>query len=324
MGRTSRTATATSPVRGRLAPSPSGDLHLGHARSFLLAWWQVRARGGEIILRMEDIDAERCVPGAEQSILQDLDWLGIDWDGEVVRQSERLHLYEDALTRLRSDGKIYPCTCTRKEVAEAASAPHPIKTPKEPGESEPGPYPGTCQGRFESMEAATEATGRAATWRMMVPPGECSFRDGIRGDYVEDVAKTIGDFPLTSKGGRAGYQLAVVVDDAEQGIDHVLRGDDLLSSTVRQIHIQRALGLPSPSWFHVPLVVDRTGLRLAKRHDTLSLRQLREKGWLASDVVSWAATSAGFDGKPRPSARDWLEDFRLPALPPGVAIAPTP
>lgn len=311
-------------MRGRLAPSPSGDLHLGHARSFLLAWWQVRSRGGEILLRMEDIDAERCVPGAEQSILEDLSWLGIDWDGEVVRQSERLHLYEDALTRLRSDGLIYPCTCTRRELAEAASAPHPIETPKGSAEIERGPYPGTCRDRFESLEAATEATGRAAAWRMKTPPGECSFRDGIWGDYVEDVAQTTGDFPVSSKDGRAGYQLAVVVDDAEQGIDHVLRGDDLLSSTVRQIHVQRALGLPSPSWYHVPLVVDRTGLRLAKRHDSLSLRRLREEGWAASDVVSWAASSAGLDGESRPSAQDWLEDFRLEDLPRGAAIAPAP
>jgi glutamyl-tRNA synthetase len=273
---------------------------------------------------MEDLDEERCVPGAEQSILEDLRWLGIDWDGEVVRQSDRLQLYEDALTRLREMGRLYPCTCTRRELAEAASAPHPVAGPNEPGGVEQGPYPGTCRGRFESLEAAQQATGRAAAWRLVVPPGECSFQDGTFGGYVEDVSTTVGDFPVTSKDGRAGYQLAVVVDDAEQGIDHVLRGDDLLSSTARQIHVQRALGLPSPAWYHVPLVVDRAGQRLAKRHDSLSLRQLREGGWTASSVLSWVASSVGLGADSRPSAQDWLEDFRLEALPRGAAIAPAP
>ncbi|MEO2162983.1 MAG: tRNA glutamyl-Q(34) synthetase GluQRS [bacterium] len=309
-------------MRGRLAPSPSGDLHLGHARSFLLAWWQARSQGGEIILRMEDLDADRCVEGAEQSVLEDLHWLGIDWDGEIVRQSDRLQLYEDALTKLWSDGHLYPCTCTRKELAEAASAPHPTETPQGPGGAEPGLYPGTCRGRFDSREAAMEATGRGAAWRMKIPPGECSFRDGIWGDYVEDVSATVGDFPVTTKDGRAAYQLAVVVDDADQGVDHVLRGDDLLSSTARQIHLQRALGLPSPAWYHVPLVIDGTGQRLAKRHDSLSLRRLREGGWKASEVLSWVASSVGLDGVSRATASDWLEDFRLESLPQGAVIGP--
>ena len=310
-------------VRGRLAPSPSGDLHLGHARSFLLAWWQVRAQEGEIVLRMEDLDTQRCVAGSERSILDDLQWLGIDWDGEMVRQSDRLHLYERALEELRAGKHIYPCTCSRKELAQAASAPHPSVTPNGSGDNEQGPYPGTCRDLFPNREAATQATGRAAAWRFRALPGECEFRDGIWGHYHEDVSATVGDFPVSRKDGGAAYQLAVVVDDADQGVDHVLRGDDLLSSTVRQIHVQRALGLPSPSWFHVPMVVDHEGIRLAKRHDSLSLGGLRKAGWEASDVLAWVAHSVGLKGGPRPSARDWLEDFRLENLPAGAVASPT-
>jgi glutamyl-tRNA synthetase len=309
-------------VRGRLAPSPSGDLHLGHARSFLLAWWQVRAQGGELVLRMEDLDTQRCVAGSEQSIIDDLQWLGIDWDGEVVRQSDRVHLYDRALETLRAGGHLYPCTCSRRELAEVASAPHANLNPGSSAEGERRPYPGTCRDRFPDREAATRATGRAASWRFRVQPGGCGFRDHIWGHYQEDVSATVGDFPITSKDGGAAYQLAVVVDDADQGIDHVLRGDDLLSSTVRQIHLQRALGLPSPAWFHVPMVVDPQGTRLAKRHDSLSLIGLREAGWAAPDVVSWVAHSAGLKGGPRSTAYDWVEGFCAENLPAGTVTYP--
>lgn len=309
-------------MRGRLAPSPSGDLHLGHARSFLLAWWQARAQGGEIVLRMEDLDSERCVPGSEESILDDLRWLGIDWDGDVVRQSERLGLYEAALNQLDAAGHLYPCVCTRRELAQAASAPHPHSASQAAADSDLGPYPGTCRDRFENRDAAREATGRAAAWRMRVTPGVHSFQDGIRGAYSEDVASSVGDFPVTRKDGRAAYQLAVVVDDADQGITHVLRGDDLLSSTLRQVQVQQALGLPCPRWFHVPLVLDPEGARLAKRHESFSLRRLRQADWTAADVVYWVASSAGLPGGKRPFAGDWLDAFNLGSLPCSPVSAP--
>ncbi len=304
-------------MRARLAPSPSGDLHLGHARSFLLAWWQARALGGEIVLRMEDLDTERCVAGSEQSILEDLTWLGLDWDGAIVRQSERRHLYDSALQTLGTTGRLYPCVCTRKDLAEAARAPH-------PGESPASSYPGTCRGLYKDLEHARTLTGKPAAWRFTVPPGERQFEDGCAPPYSEDPCLTSGDFPVTRKDGQPAYQLAVVVDDADQSITHVLRGADLRSSTIRQLLLQEALNLPHPSWFHVPLVVDSSGQRLAKRNPSLTLAALRDHGWTAPQLVHWAATSCGLTGSPTRTARDWIPDFDLNALPPNNVPAPNP
>ncbi len=294
-------AMVQSPSRGRLAPSPTGRLHLGHARSFLLAWWQMRSLGGEIVLRMDDLDSERSSPAFEEGILEDLTWLGIDWDGPVQRQSERAHLYDEAVQALASKGLIYPCVCTRSELADARSAPH-------IGEEGP-PYPGTCRGRFTSHHHALQETQRASAWRFRVLPGAHSFEDGCAGRYTENVSSHVGDFPVTRRDGCAAYQLAVVVDDATSQISHILRGDDLLSSTLRQIQLQEALGLPTPHYFHVPLVTDQRGLRLAKRHDSLSLDALRQSGISARSIVSWAATSAGLTGSPARTAPEWIERF---------------
>jgi glutamyl-tRNA synthetase len=299
-------AAGDGPPVGRLAPSPTGLLHLGHARSFLLAWWHVRARGGTMRMRMEDLDAPRVRPGMIEAALRDLEWLGLDWDGAVELQSAGLEPIRAAASDLLERGLAYPCVCTRGEL-RAASAPH-------AGEGELR-YPGTCRGRFDSLEVAERRTGRAAGVRFRVPPGPVEIRDGIAVALSIDVETEVGDFLIGRRDGTPAYQLAVVVDDARQGVTEVLRGDDLLPSTARQWHLQRALGLPHPDWFHVPLVVDADGRRLAKRADDLSLSELRETGVDARAVVVWAARSAGLEVPDRARAADIVPIFDLAELP---------
>ncbi len=243
-------------VVGRLAPSPTGALHLGNARTFLLAWLSVRSRGGSILLRIEDIDGPRVKPESTAGAIADLQWLGLDWDGEVVVQSSRLPCYDTAATRLVEQGLAYPCVCTRKEVEDAASAPH------ESGLDGPV-YPGTCRGKWRTRQEATAATGRDAALRVVVGVDAVPFVDRFAGAQEGRIA---GDFVVQKRDGGPAYQLAVVVDDAAQGVTEVLRADDLLPSTPRQLLLYRALGLVAPQFAHVPLVVGKDGLRLAKRH----------------------------------------------------------
>jgi glutamyl-tRNA synthetase len=292
---------------GRLAPSPTGLLHLGHARSFLLAWWQMRARNGRIVLRIEDLDAGRARPEMVEAALRDLRWLGLDWDGEPVLQSRGLPRIEGALDELVQRGLVYPCVCSRADVLSAQSAP-------QAGDHE-ARYPGTCRGRFASAEAAARATGRRVGLRFRVPEGSVEFDDGVAGKVTIDVAREVGDFMIGRRDGAPAYQLAVVVDDGEQGVTHVTRGDDLLSSTARQWHLQRALGVPHPSWFHLPLVVDAEGRRLAKRANDLSLLELATGGTDPRAVVAWAAQSAGIEAGDRASAAEILPVFDLRKLP---------
>jgi len=278
-------AEGTSPIVGRLAPSPTGVLHLGNARTFLLAWLSVRAQGGVLRLRVEDIDGPRLKAGAEASALEDLAWLGLDWDGDVVRQSQRLPLYEDAAQRLVAAGRAYPCVCTRREVEDAASAPH------EGGATAEGPvYPGTCRGRFDSLDAARRATGRDAALRFCVDVAEVPFEDGFCGAQRGAVA---GDFVIQKRDGGPAYQLAVVVDDAAQGVSEVVRADDLLPSTPRQLLLYEALELAPPRFVHVPLVVGEDGRRLAKRHGDTSLGHFRSTGVRAQQVLGYLAWSLG-------------------------------
>ena len=264
------------PLRGRFAPSPTGDLHLGNARTALLSWLSIHARGGRYVLRMEDLDRPRERPGAAQRILASLRWLGLDWDeGPDVGgphapyvQSERFALYDDAAQRLLDAGKAYECWCSRKEVA-AASAPH---------QGEEGPrYPGTCRTPDPERAAARRARGRLPSIRLHVPAHPVVFEDGIHGPQHIDVDEQVGDFVIRRADGIAAYQLAVVVDDAAMEITEVLRGDDLLSSTPRQILLYEALGLRPPGFLHVPLVVGPDGERLAKRHGAASLTELMER-----------------------------------------------
>lgn len=295
------------PPIGRLAPSPTGLLHVGHARSFLLAWWQMRACGGRIQLRLEDLDRERSDKRWEDSQLRDLEWLGLDWDGAVVRQSDELDELNAAVEQLIASGAVYPCVCTRREIQEAASAPHGLG-----GESA---YPGTCRDRFESLQTAEARSGRGACLRLRVQPGQVTFEDHVAGRLSFDVHELVGDFPITRRDGQPAYQLAVVADDARHGVTHVLRGDDLLDSTPRQILVADALGLGRPEWAHVPLVHDDDGQRLAKRTDGLALETLRESGVDSRALVAWVARSAGMDVPDRVSAADALDSFDLALLP---------
>jgi len=292
-----------SSIVGRLAPSPTGKLHLGHARTFLLAWWHARAQGGTLLMRMEDLDAPRVVPGTADAILRDLEWLGLDWDGPVVLQSTGLERMNDAVRWLVERGLAYPCVCTRGDLRTAQSAP-------QAGTVEPR-YPGTCRGRFPSVEAAERTSGKPAGLRFVAPGGTTRFVDGFAGPVVANVADEVGDFLIARKGGAPAYQLAVVVDDAAQGVTEVVRGDDLLESTARQSLLQEALGLPHPSWWHVPLVVDETARRLAKRDDDLSLAELRDRGVDPRAIVGWVVRESGLAPVERISAREALPEFDL-------------
>ena len=300
---------AEPPIVGRLAPSPSGRLHLGHARSFLLAWWSARSQGGRIVLRIEDLDTVRVKSGAIDLVLEDLVWLGLDWDGEPLLQSTRVAAHTEALASLVEMGRAYPCVCTRKEIKDASRAPH-------GGETR---YPGTCRGRYATLAEATEATGLPAALRLAVEPGPVIVGDLFRGPTSIDVAAEIGDFAIARKDGIAAYQLATPLDDDHQGVTEVLRGDDLLSSAARQALVLGALDLPIPRQIHVPLVHDSIGSRLAKRAGSLSLAELRASGVPAVEVISWAAESSGLPRTPPgplpegPEA--WIETFQLSSLP---------
>ncbi|XHR30153.1 MAG: tRNA glutamyl-Q(34) synthetase GluQRS [Chthoniobacteraceae bacterium] len=266
------------PYRGRLAPSPTGYLHLGHARTFWTARERARAAGGKLILRVEDIDPARCKPAFTAALYEDLRWFGFEWDegpdlgGPFTPyfQSERRSTHLAALERLRAGGFIYPCRCSRRDVVLAAGAPH-------PGEEEPL-YPGTCRPAKPGLVALPDL--RDVHWRFRVPQGErLSFIDGALGKQSAVAGVDFGDFVVWRRDGVPAYQLAVTVDDAAMGITEVVRGEDLLLSTFRQLLLYQALGAAAPRFYHAPLVTDpATGMRLAKRHAALSLRQLRENG----------------------------------------------
>ncbi|MSP61614.1 MAG: tRNA glutamyl-Q(34) synthetase GluQRS [Myxococcales bacterium] len=284
-------------TRGRFAPSPTGDLHLGGARTALVAWLAARRSGGRFVLRVEDLDPPRVVPGAEARIADDLRALGLDWDeGPDVggpfapyRQSERRALYDQAIARLTDGGHLFPCYCSRAEVARSAGAPH--------GPGDDGPrYPGTCRTLSRAAIASHQRSGRRPSLRFLVPPGEVPFHDGIHGASSGDPAAAVGDFVVRRADGLHAYQLAVVVDDAAMAITDVVRGADLLSSTPRQILLFRALGAAPPRFAHVPLCLGSDGERLAKRHGTIAVRQLLERGVAASRLVARLAATLGLCG----------------------------
>lgn len=263
--------------RGRIAPSPTGFLHLGHARTFWTAQQRAAAAAGTLVLRNEDLDAGRCRPEFVAAMMEDLRWFGLHWQegpdcGGAVgpySQSGRGNLYRAALEKLREGSWIYPCQCSRRDVLRALQAPH-------QGEDEPV-YPGTCR---PAAGTATVAPERGETnWRFRVPVGErVRFEDGFYGSQEFEAGKDFGDFLVWRHDGTASYQLAVVVDDAAMSITEVVRGADLLASTARQLLLYRALELTAPAFYHCPLVTDELGVRLAKRHEAMSLRTLRAKG----------------------------------------------
>ncbi|MFL6314419.1 MAG: glutamate--tRNA ligase family protein [Terriglobales bacterium] len=346
----------SSSYRGRLAPSPTGYLHLGHARTFWVAWQRARAANGELIFRNEDLDYQRCKPEFVRAMYEDLRWLGLDWDEGFdldsggnrgnfgpYSQSERRSFYLDAWRKLRDSGLIYPCTCSRKDLERALSAPH--EEPHSCGTAGPGggffdqgasekavndcgpqapspafakvpsaqpgaatvqfptegpssqspatavqsaaddeiPYPGTCREKIGTARDYDSPAG--VSWRFKVPDGETiSFEDGYFGHQEFVAGRDFADFLLWRRDDIPAYQLAVVVDDAAMQITEVVRGADLLKSTARQLLLIRALGYPVPGYFHCPLLRDEKNVRLAKRHDALSLRKLREHGMKAAEL----------------------------------------
>ena len=273
VSREAKAVSAPGKYRGRLAPSPTGYLHLGHARTFWIA--QERAQGGTLVLRNDDLDATRFKLEFSDAMMEDLKWFGFQWQegpdcgGNFgpYAQSGRRDFYVAALEKLRAGGFIYPCTCSRKDILTAARAPH------AEDDSEPI-YPGTCRGNLPSQIGP-----RKFAWRFRVPDGEViSFVDGGFGPQRFVAGKDFGDFVVWRQEDVPSYQLACAVDDGAMQITEVVRGADLLASTARQLLLYRALGLRPPEFFHCPLVMDENGVRLAKRHDALSLRQLRERG----------------------------------------------
>jgi glutamyl-tRNA synthetase len=270
-----RPSSPAPSYRGRLAPSPTGLLHLGHARTFWTAQQRALAHGGILILRNEDLDRSRCRPEFVRAMFEDLRWFGLRWaEGPdcggpygPYAQSERRSFYEAALRRLVAGGFLFPCRCSRSDVRRALQAPH--QTEDEPI------YPGACRARATGAEEATRFS-----WRFRVPEGEViSFIDGRCGKCEFVAGRDFGDFVVWRHDGAPAYQLAVVVDDDAMGITEVVRGADLLLSTARQLLLYRALGLEPPAFYHCPLVTDANGVRLAKRHDALSLRALRAQDW---------------------------------------------
>jgi len=258
-------------------------------------------------MRLEDLDGPRVKPGMADAALEDLEWLGLDWDGPPHLQSTGTERFAAALDVLRSRERIYPCVCTRADVRAALSAP-------QQGDREVR-YPGTCRGRFENVAEARRRTGREPGLRFEVEAAPVEIRDGFAGMHEFDVAREVGDFLVARRDGSPAYQLAVVVDDAAQGVTEVLRGDDLLPSAARQWLLQRALAVPSVAWFHVPLVVDSDGRRLAKRADDLSLATLREGGTDPRAIVAWAARNSGLDVLERVSATECVVRFDLARVP---------
>jgi glutamyl-tRNA synthetase len=293
----------------RLAPSPTGALHLGNARTFLVNWILARQQNWRIILRVEDLDGPRVKPSADRGLIEDLQWLGLDWDEGPIHQSQRIPKYAEALEILRKKGLTYPCICSRREAEEAASAPH--------GQGA-AVYPGTCRGRFVSRTEAQEKSGRMPAIRFQAPAGRVQFEDALAGTCQYDAQRDLGDFVIQKGDQTPAYQLAVVVDDAEMGVTHVVRGDDLLESTARQQLIYDALGWRERiSWYmHLPLVIGTDGRRLAKRHGDTRLAYYRQAGVKSETVIGMLARWSGMH-PPQPDvrARDLLSMFSIANLP---------
>lgn len=274
-------------VRGRFAPSPSGRMHLGNLMSALLAWLDVRSAGGTMVLRIEDLDPDRCTPARAEQVMDDLLWLGLDWDEGGLTpdymQSRRSEIYAGAFEKLNEKGLVYPCYCSRAERL-AVSAPH-----RSDGTVV---YSGRCTALTAQERADFEAAGRRPAWRVRVSDEQVTVLDGHLGPYEENLLRDCGDFILRRSDGVWAYQLAVVVDDGLMGINHVVRGSDLLSSSPRQSWLHRQLGFEPPRFYHLPLLVDRTGRRLSKRDADLDMGALRRR-FSPGELTGWLAWQAG-------------------------------
>ncbi|PVZ57018.1 tRNA glutamyl-Q(34) synthetase GluQRS [Arthrobacter sp. H-02-3] len=283
---------------GRFAPSPSGELHVGNLRTAILAWLFARSTGRRFLMRVEDLDRARA--GAEAEQLRDLAAIGVTWDGGVVRQTDREHLYAEAIAQLTAAGLTYECFCTRREIQEAPSAPHaPL-----------GAYPGTCRNLSDGERDARRAV-RPAAVRLRAAVAETTVRDVLHGDYTG----VVDDFVLRRNDGVTAYNLAVVVDDAVQGIDQVVRGDDLLPSTPRQAYLASLLNMPVPEYAHVPLVLNSDGARLAKRDGAVTLADLARAGVGADEVRDILLASLGLPAGPLADALAVFDPAALPREP---------
>jgi glutamyl-tRNA synthetase len=306
------------PLVGRLAPSPTGAQHVGNARTYLLAWLSIRARGGRVVFRLEDIDSPRIKAGAAAQAIDDLRWLGLDWDeGPDVGgpqapyvQTERSGLYQAALDELRRADRIYPCTCTRGDVAAAASAPH---------VGQEGPrYPGTCAWR---TARDADKLREPYCWRLRATSRVRALDDLVAGRQTLNVHRDLGDFVVAKADGTPAYQLAVVVDDHAMQVSEVLRGNDLLPSAFRQLELYEFFGWTPPDFAHVPLVVGTDGRRLAKRHGDTRIARLRQADASPQGLIGWLACSAGLRTTGAPiSAAELLNEFTLARLPPDPTI----
>jgi glutamyl-tRNA synthetase len=303
-----RADAGLSGADGRFAPSPTGSLHVGNLRTALLAWLFARSAGARFLVRVEDLDRSRVRPGVEEIQLRDLRAIGLDWDGPVVRQSERMALYEEAIAGLGADDLLYPCYCTRAEIRASASAPH--------GISAADRYPGTCRELTVKERAEREASGRPPALRVRAENVRVSFEDRLLGSYEGEV----DDFVVRRNDGAPAYQLAVVVDDAMQDIDEVVRGADLLDSTPRQILLSRLLELPSPRYAHAPLVLGPDGRRLAKRHGAVTLADRNALGESPREVLAWMACSLGLA---EPGERTAPDDLLARFDPARLRLEPT-
>ncbi len=303
----------TEEMTGRFAPSPTGELHLGNLRTAAVAWLSARSAGREFVVRMEDLDRVQSKPEHESAQLRDLAAIGIDWDGPVLRQSERFDLYDAAIEKLAAAGLVYECFCSRRDIRRdieaAASAPH----------GPPGSYPGTCRELTEAEREARLASGRPPALRLRTNGETFEFVDRLAGAS----AGGVDDVVLRRNDGVPAYNLAVVIDDGLQGVTDVVRGDDLLPSTPRQLLLQRLLGIEAPSYLHIPLVHGADGERLAKSHGATTLRELADHGIGADRVVSWIADSLGLAAADEPvDLADLVDRFDAAALPPGPCPAP--
>lgn len=306
-------------VRGRLAPSPTGSLHLGHARSFLIAWLAARRERGSIALRIEDIDSTRVRPGATRAAIADLAALGLDWDegpdcggfAAPYVQSKRFEIYQEYLDRLIEYNYVYPCTCTRGDIERAASAPH--------AGDEPVRYPGTCSSR--SAADAVKLVVDSFAWRFRVRAGEIAWDDLVLGRRAIDLSRSGGDFVVARVDRAHGrftpaYQLAVTVDDALMRINRVVRGDDLVLSTPRQIALYRAFQFTPPQFAHIPLGYDESGRRLAKRDSSITVRSLLDRSADPRRLIGALARECGLTNEIVPSRpADWIDRFELSEIP---------
>ena len=289
-------ASHTPPVVGRFAPSPTGRMHAGNVFAALCAWLVAKSQGGEVVLRVEDLDRERSKPGFVDAVQRDFERLGLTWDRGPYFQHDRDEAYQAALDQLDARGLLYPCYCTRADL-HAASAPHRGEKPV---------YPGTCRGLSPVERAARRDAGRTPATRLRVPDETVAFHDLVQGDYAQDLARECGDFLGRRSDGAFAYQLAVVVDDAAQGVTSVVRGVDLLCSTPQQIHLQRLLGLPEPSYAHVPLVVAEAGRRLSKRDRDAALDELIARFGTPEAVVGHIAGITGLAPTCEPASPEQL------------------